>query len=229
MDIPDDDVDQLTPPEEGEPDRPLGPTDAEGEGAPDGEGEAPVCDESCAWTPPPEAAPPKLPLKNVVEAVLFVTPEPLPIKKLAAVVEEPDLARLAAIIRGLQGEYEGRGVELVQVAGGWRFFSREEYAPWAKKVLPVEAPSRLSRAALETLSIIAYRQPVTKVTIEEIRGVNCDGVIKTLYDRGFVTTSGREEMPGRPFRYRTTKYFLRYFGLASLDDLPPLEEPRAAA
>ncbi len=181
-------------------------------------------------TTPPEAPPTAqagLPLKNVVEAILFVTPEPLPLRKLGEVAGGVPADELMAVIRALQKEYEGRGVELVQLAGGWRFFSREEYAPWAKKVLPVDAPPRLSRAALETLSIIAYRQPITRVTMEEIRGVNCDGVLRTLLERGFVSTSGREDVPGRPFRYRTTKHFLRYFGLASLAELPPLEETKA--
>lgn len=165
----------------------------------------------------------ELPLKNIVEAVLFVTPDPLPLSKLAEVVGA-DAEQVNAVIADLQEDYAGRGVELIQLAGGWRFFSREEYAPWAKKVLPVEPPPRLSRAALETLSIIAYRQPITRVAIEEIRGVNCDAVLRTLQERGFITTSGREDVPGRPFRYRTTKFFLRYFGLSSLKDLPPLEE-----
>jgi segregation and condensation protein B len=161
-------------------------------------------------------------LKNVVEAVLFVTPEPLSIKKLAGVVGNPPLDDLWAVIRELQREYEGRGVELAQVAGGFRFFSREEYAPWAKNVLPEEGPTRLSRAALEVLSVVAYRQPITRVAVEAVRGVNCDGVIRALLDRKLITTDGREEAPGRPFRYRTTRHFLLYFGLGHLDDLPPI-------
>ncbi len=172
---------------------------------------------------------PPAPLKNVVEAVLFVTPEPLSLRKLAAVVGDVTTAELKGIIAELQAEYEGRGVELACVAGGYRFFSREEYAAWARKVLPTEAPPRLSRAALETLSIIAYRQPITRVAIEDVRGVNCDGVLRTLMERSFVATAGREELPGRPFLYRTTKHFLAYFGLASLDELPALEDPAAGA
>ena len=165
-----------------------------------------------------------LPLKNVVEAVLFVTPDPLPLMKLAAVTgAAPD--ELRAVIRDLQGEYEGRGVELAYVGGGYRFFSRPEYAPWAKQVLPLEKGPRLSRAAVETLAIIAYRQPVTRVAVEEVRGVNSDAVLKTLLEKKLVTTDGREDAPGRPFRYRTTKKFLQHFGLAALNDLPSLEEP----
>jgi len=181
-------------------------------------------EEAEAPAPEAEAGPS---LKNVVEAVLFVTPEPLPIKKLAGVVGNPPLDDLWAVIRELQREYEGRGVELAQVAGGFRFFSREEYAPWAKNVLPEEGPTRLSRAALEVLSVIAYRQPINRVAVEAIRGVNCDGVIRALLDRKLITTAGREEAPGRPFRYRTTKHFLLYFGLGRLDDLPPV--PTATA
>lgn len=164
-----------------------------------------------------------LPLKNVVEAVLFVTPDPLPLKRLAAVVGASG-DELKAVIRELQREYEDRGVELAFVAGGYRFFSRPEYAPWAKQVLPIEKAPRLSRAAVETLAIIAYRQPVTRVTIDEIRGVNSDGVLRTLLERKLITTDGREDMPGRPFRYRSTKQFLHYFGLTGLNDLPSLEE-----
>jgi segregation and condensation protein B len=168
----------------------------------------------------------RLPLKNVVEAVLFVTPDPLPLRKLAAVTGAlPD--ELRAVIRELQGEYEGHGVELAYVAGGYRFFSRSEYAPWAKQVLPLDRGPRLSRAALETLAIIAYRQPVTRVAVEEVRGVNSDAVMKTLLEKKFIVTDGREDAPGRPFRYRTTKKFLQYFGLAALDDLPSLEKPAA--
>ncbi|UCH77416.1 MAG: SMC-Scp complex subunit ScpB [Candidatus Coatesbacteria bacterium] len=163
-----------------------------------------------------------LPLKNAVEAVLFVSPDPLPLKKLGRIVgASPD--ELKAVIAELRAEYEGRGVELAFVAGGYRFFSRPEYASWAKQVLPVEKAPRLSRAALETLAIVAYRQPVTRVQIEEIRGVNSDAVLKTLTDRKLVVTDGREDVPGRPFRYRTTKQFLHYFGLTGLNDLPPLE------
>jgi len=165
-----------------------------------------------------------LPLKNVVEAVLFVTPDPLSLRKLGPLVgASPD--ELKPIIRKLQEEYEGRGVELALVAGGYRFYSRPEYARWAQKILPVEKGPRLSRAALETLAIIAYRQPVTRVAVEEVRGVNCDSVLKTLLERKFIATHGREDVPGRPFRYRTTKKFLQHFGLAGLDDLPSLEEP----
>ncbi len=164
-----------------------------------------------------------LPLKNVVEAVLFVTPDPLPLRKLGPLVgASPD--ELKPIIRQLQDEYEGRGVELAFVAGGYRFYSRPEYARWAEKILPVEKGPRLSRAAVETLAIIAYRQPVTRVAVEEVRGVKCDSVLKTLLERKFIATHGREDVPGRPFRYRTTKKFLQHFGLAGLDDLPSLEE-----
>ena len=212
----------------GIPDDELSVTPAEGETTPEeltAPEPAPAGREGAS---PPRAEAAGLPLKNVVEAILFVTPEPLPLRKLAEVAGGVGPDELRGIIRELQREYEGRGVELVQLAGGWRFFSREEYAPWAKKVLPVDAPPRLSRAALETLSIIAYRQPITRVAVEEIRGVNCDGVLRTLLDRDFITTSGREDVPGRPFRYRTTKHFLRYFGLASLAELPPLEETKAA-
>ncbi len=167
-----------------------------------------------------------LPLKNVVEAVLFVTPDPLSLKKLAALVDA-SAAEVAAVIRDLQREYEGRGVELALVAGGYRFFSRPAYAPWAQKVLPLEKGPRLSRAAIETLAIIAYRQPVTRVAVEELRGVNSDAVFKTLLEKKLITTDGREDMPGRPFRYRTTKKFLQHFGLTGLDDLPSLEKPAA--
>jgi len=168
-----------------------------------------------------------LPLKNIVEAILFVTPQPLPLKNLCALIGSPTQAEVLESIRELQRDYVGKGVELAQVAGGFRFFSREEYAPWAKKVLPEEGPSRLSRAALEAISVIAYRQPITRVLIEEIRGVNCDGVLRSLLDRKLITTEGREDAPGRPFRYRTTKHFLLYFGLSSLEDLPPLPEGQA--
>jgi segregation and condensation protein B len=169
---------------------------------------------------------PDLPLKNVVEAVLFVAPDPLSLKKLADLTEASS-DEVRAAIEELQREYEGRGVELSFVGGGYRFYSRPEYAPWAKQVLPLEKGPRLSRAAVETLAIIAYRQPITRVAVEEVRGVNSDGVIKSLLDKKFITTAGREDAPGRPFRYRTTKKFLQHFGLAALDELPPLEKPES--
>lgn len=163
-------------------------------------------------------------LKNVLEAMLFVTPKPLGLPKLAELVPEAGKDEIAAALETLRADYSERGVELVRIAGGYRFFSREEYAGWASKVIPAEQEPRLTRAALETLSIIAYRQPITRVEIEEIRGISSTGVIRTVLERGLIEVKGRKEVIGRPKLYGTTRVFLDYFGLVSLEDLPGLPE-----
>lgn len=164
-------------------------------------------------------------LKNVLEAMLFVSPAPLSLPKLVKLIPEAEKAEIKAALESLATDYEGRGVELVQIAGGYRFFSREEYAEWAVKVVPAEPEPKLSRAALETLSIIAYRQPITRVEIEEIRGISSTGVLRTLLERGFIEVKGRKDVIGRPKLYGSTRTFLDYFGLSDVKELPDLEEP----
>ena len=164
-------------------------------------------------------------LKNIIEAMLFISPAPLSLPKLVKLIPEAERAEVKAALRSLAADYEGRGLELVQIAGGYRFFSREEYAEWAVKVVPAEPEPKLSRAALETLSIIAYRQPITRVEIEEIRGISSTGVIRTLLERGLIEVKGRKDVIGRPKLYGTTRAFLDFFGLGDVKELPDLEEP----
>ncbi|MCP4230852.1 MAG: SMC-Scp complex subunit ScpB [bacterium] len=163
-------------------------------------------------------------LKNIIEAMLFVSPKPLSLNELNKALADFERKEVKAALSALGDNYRGRGVQLVAVAGGYRFFSNEEYAQFVLEILPKEKEPRLSRAALETLSIIAYRQSITRVKIEEIRGISSHGVLSTLLERGLIEVKGRLDVVGRPKQYGTTRRFLSYFGLNSLKDLPPLEE-----
>lgn len=183
-------------------------------------------------------------LKAVLEAILFSAQKPLSPKELKNVLadavehaDQPEVLALkrasiesiTAALQELASEYEptGRSFRLVCVAGAWQFVSRPEYAPWIKALVGHRPrPPRLSLPALETLAIIAYRQPVTRAEVEQVRGVSIDGVLQTLLERGLVQPVGRAELPGRPMTYGTTPAFLEYFGLASLDDLPEADQLR---
>ncbi len=184
-------------------------------------------------------------LKFILEALLFSAQKPLSTKEmreaLASAVEHAEnddtvrafkktkeedvLEALHQLAR--DHEQAGRSYRLVCVAGSWQFVTQPEYAPWLKALIGVRArPPRLSQPALETLAIIAYRQPITRAEIEQIRGVNVDGTMQTLLERGLVEQSGRAEVVGRPALYVTTPLFLEYFGLRSLEDLPAADELR---
>jgi segregation and condensation protein B len=169
-------------------------------------------------------------IKNVVEAALLVAERPLTIDRLVALFE-PNGAEMGArddvcrALEALQTDYAGRGVELREVASGYRFQARAEFAPWINRLWE-ERPPRYSRALLETLAIVAYRQPITRGEIEELRGVGVSpGIIKTLMEREWIRITGHREVPGRPAVYVTTAQFLDYFGLRSLTELPVLSEP----
>jgi len=168
-------------------------------------------------------------IKNIVEAALMVSSHPLSIKNLIHLFEEdkilqPDRNEIRAAIHDLQQEFDGHGITLVEVASGFRFQARNEYADWVNRLF-VERPPRYSRALLETLSIIAYRQPVTRGEIEDIRGVSVSGTItKTLLEREWIKVVGHRDVPGRPELLATTKSFLDYFNLKKLSELPPLED-----
>jgi segregation and condensation protein B len=165
-----------------------------------------------------------------LEAILFVSSEPVPREKLLGLFaegEEREVAAeaLAAVLARYQGEEgEGRGVLVEDVAGGVRLATRPEVVGWLRRFFDVSAGNKLSMAALETLAIIAYRQPMTGPEIQELRGVSAAGVLKTLLERRLVRIVGRKEVVGKPFLYGTTREFLVHFGLNSLKDLPPLEE-----
>lgn len=162
--------------------------------------------------------------RAALECLLFVSGQPVSPDTLARVLKVSE-GEVEKLIRELQGLYEreGHGLQIRKVAGGYQMCTRPEYAPYIEDFLKPELPS-LSRAALETLAIIAYRQPITKAEIERLRGVKVDGVLATLLDRGLVKEVGRKDTPGRPILYGTTSLFLEHFGLESLKELPPLEE-----
>jgi segregation and condensation protein B len=164
-------------------------------------------------------------LKNVLEAALLAAEEPLTLKQLARMFEQElssDMLRRA--LEEIRAAWEGKSIELVQVAEGWRFQTRAEVQPYLAR-LRNEKPPRYSRALLETLAIIAYRQPATRGDIEDIRGVSVNAqIIKTLEDRRWIESIGHRDVPGRPALYATTSHFLSDLGLRSLQELPPLED-----
>jgi segregation and condensation protein B len=158
-----------------------------------------------------------------IESLLFAAPEPLPVTRIAEILEVLPEDVTAALARLMNGVSHGRGIQIVSVAGGYRMCTHPDFAPYVGKLLAPPAP-RLSRAAMETLAIVAYRQPVTLPEIEAIRGVDASGVVRTLTERGMVRDVGQKETVGRPTLYATTDLFLQHFGLTSLEDLPPLPE-----
>lgn len=163
--------------------------------------------------------------KRILEAALLSAQEPLPITALRQLFDDQLGAdTLKKLLAELREEWSGRAVELASLASGWRFQTRPEFRPFAEKLQP-EKPPRYSRAVLETLAIIAYRQPVTRGDIEDIRGVGVSTqIIQTLEARGWIDVVGHRDTPGRPALYATTKAFLDDLGLRSLQELPPLEE-----
>lgn len=167
-------------------------------------------------------------LKNILEAALMAADAPLAIGQLQAMFEEdadrPDKTAIRQALEELAGNYEHRGVELREVASGFRFQVCRDYAPWVNR-LQEEKPQRYSRALLETLAIVAYRQPVTRGEIEDIRGVSISSsIIRTLQEREWIRVVGHRDVPGRPELLATTRQFLDYFNLRKLSDLPPLSE-----
>jgi len=165
-------------------------------------------------------------LKSIVEAALFVAQKPLSIGELQALFpdgEQPETAQVRAALAELAAEYKSRPIELKEVASGFRLQVREGLSPWISRLFE-ERPARYSKAFLETLAIIAYRQPVTRGEIEDIRGVAVSTqIIRGLMERDWVQVVGHKEVPGRPGLYATTRQFLNYFNLKGLDELPPLQ------
>ena len=163
--------------------------------------------------------------KNIVESLLFVAEEPLTIERLTKIISGAQAGQIRQAIEELEAEYATRQgcFFLNQVAGGYQFRTRPEHMEWIKRLLQPK-PLHLSKAALETLAIIAYKQPVIRSDIEYIRGVDCGGVLRVLLERKFIRVLGRRELPGRPLIYATTKHFLEIFGLKNLEDLPTPKE-----
>jgi segregation and condensation protein B len=164
-------------------------------------------------------------IKSIIESLLFVADGPLTIQRLGEVLEGVEREDLRSTLNELQAELENsrRGVRLVEVAGGYQLRTAKVNADWVKKFLGGR-PARMGRATLETLAIIAYRQPITRAEIESIRGVDVDGVINTLLDRSLIRAVARKDVPGRPFLYGTTPEFLQLFNLKDLTHLPTLKE-----
>src|SRR3954465_15429442 len=165
-------------------------------------------------------------VKRVIEAALLASPEPLGLPELKRLFDDGELSAdtLRNLLTEIGEEWKGRAVELVHVASGWRFQTTTEFTPYIERLAP-EKPPKYSRAVMETLAIIAYRQPVTRGDIENIRGVVVSTqIIQSLEARGWIDVVGQRETPGRPALYATTRQFLDDLGLRSLEELPPLEE-----
>ncbi len=166
-------------------------------------------------------------MEAVLEAVLFVASEPLQRDKLVELFDQGEGEEAAAALDSVLGRYRkqpDRGISVEEVAGGLRLVTRPDLHGYLRRFFEITGRSKLSMAALETLAIIAYRQPITGPEIQELRGVQPAGVLKTLLDRRLIKISGRRQVVGKPFVYRTTREFLMHFGLQALEDLPPLEE-----
>ena len=187
-----------------------------------------------------------LELKKIVEVLMFSAERPLSPKEIRTIFAEAmdeehagttepfrncRETQIVAALDELKAEYDlqQRSFQLVEIAGGWRLVSRSEYAPWLKKLLDEARPHRLSPPSLETLSIIALRQPICRADIAAIRGVEVDGVIKTLLERDLITVTGKSDAPGHPMQYGTTQKFLEHFGLRDLDGMPKAAELRLQA
>ncbi len=166
-------------------------------------------------------------LKHAIEALLFASERPLTLEDIKQAFEEDlQVEEIRELLGLLKTDYEtqNRGFRLFEIAGGYQLVTDERFSSYLKKFYQAREKKRLSQASLETLSVIAYRQPATRADIEFIRGVNVDGAIKTLLEKGLVRLVGRKEVPGRPMLYGTTKEFLEHFGLSSLKELPSLKE-----
>lgn len=181
-------------------------------------------------------------LARIIEALLFSAQKPLATDEIVAAIKgagaEDEFApnefarvreaEVAGALEQLKVEYieQQRAFQLVEKAEGWQLSTDPAYAQWVRQLFPGPKPARLSAPALETLAIIAYRQPIPRSDVESVRGVNIDGVLQTLMERGLVRIAGRAEIPGRPLLYETTQFFLDHFGLRDLDELPNVEELR---
>ena len=166
-------------------------------------------------------------VEAVLEAILFAAPDPVPLEKLRELFAEGEHRMVDEALETVRSRYREephRGVIVEEVAGGVRLVTRPDLHGALRRFFEITGRSRLSMAALETLAIVAYRQPVTGPEIQELRGVNPSGVLRTLLERRLLRVAGRKPVVGKPFLYRTTREFLMHFGLQSLDDLPPLEE-----
>ncbi|PIQ90671.1 MAG: SMC-Scp complex subunit ScpB [Candidatus Omnitrophica bacterium CG11_big_fil_rev_8_21_14_0_20_41_12] len=170
-------------------------------------------------------------LKSAIEALIFASEKPITLEQIKKVLEISDNSTINKIIQELIAEYIGqnRGIRIIEVAGGFQMITASAFAPFLKKLFKSRNRDKLSRQALETLAIIAYKQPLTKAEIESLRNVNIDGVMKSLLDKNLIRISGRKKVPGRPYVFGSTREFLEHFGLRSLQDLPKIEDFTALA
>ena len=170
-------------------------------------------------------------LKKIIEAIIFISEKPVKFKQLADLCQGVEAAEIRSVLKALMEDYSAQehGIQIVEIAGGYQFCTNPDCADHIRKLYKTRRIWRLSGPSLETMAIIAYKQLVTRSEMEFIRGVNVDGVIKTLTDRGLIKEKGRKDVPGKPILYGTTDDFLQYFGLKSLQDLPSLEEFAAKA
>jgi len=177
-----------------------------------------VADDSSAPAPSAE-------VRATVEALIFASPEPITPKRLCRLLSEEPKEDVLAAIESLKADYENRpGLQMVEVAGGYQIVTRPELNEWVRRLFHEQSASKLTLAGLETLAVIAYKQPITALEIGEIRGVNTSGVLSTLLERHLIKIAGRKNVVGRPFVYATTKEFLIRFGLKDLGDLPKIED-----
>ena len=165
-------------------------------------------------------------LQLIIEALLFASDEPLTVRRMRDILKLKDARVARRAVEALRQAYADgrRGIQIEEVAGGYRLLSNREYAPIVEQLRKAVKQSRLSQAALETLAIVAYKQPIHRADIEAIRGVQVDAVVRNLQERGLIRVVGRDDVLGRPFLYGTTRRFLEVFGLKSLADLPSVEE-----
>ena len=163
--------------------------------------------------------------RSVIEALLFSSDKPLSIEQIKNVLDNLDAQEIRSELTELNKEYEAsnRGIRITEIAGGFQMITAPNLAPFLKKLYKQRNVERLSKPALETLAIIAYKQPLTRADVESLRNVNIDGVMKSLSDKDLIRVTGRKKSPGRPKVYGTTRQFLEYFGLKSLDELPKIE------
>ena len=177
-----------------------------------------------AGGPPPNGA--VSDIEPIIEALIFASPEPLTPKAMVKLIDDSSLETVKAAVEAIRGRFDrdGRGLQLVEVAGGYEIVTRPELHEWVRRLFHERTTQKLSVAALETLAVIAYKQPITAAEIAEIRGVNTAGVLGTLIDRKLIKIAGRKAVVGRPFMYATTIEFLDRFGLRDLQDLPRVED-----
>lgn len=170
-------------------------------------------------------------LKSAVEALIFASEKPITVEQIKKVLGDLDASSVNRIVEELKNEYQtqNRGIQIVEIAGGFQMITSSNFAPFLKKLFKNRYSEKLSKPALESLAIIAYKQPLTKAEIESLRNVNVDGVMKSLVDKNLIRICGRKKVPGRPFVFGTTREFLEHFGLRSLQDLPKMEDFKVLA